>query len=203
MKISKTGSLRFWIAIIVALCIAGAAVGFLLFRPYSQSEKQPAAPVVSAPAGTAQGEDLFNLRMFYPVENRLEMIEKLLPRRTKESAIAEAVIDEYFEGPGEGLTSCVPQNVKLLGIYEGPDDVLYVDLSDELRRNFQGDALQEYLLLRGLYESLISNLQDISDVKVLVDGKETETLGGHVYLKYTLKDAVSYGYGGDEAISLE
>jgi hypothetical protein len=79
-------------------------------------------------------------------------------------------------------------------LYKGEDRVLYVDLSDEFRRNFQGDALTEFFLLKGLYESIISNVEDIQDVKVLVDGKEVETLGGHLYLLYPLKDMVSYEY---------
>lgn len=203
MKTNRSGNTRFWLPVLIILCIVGAGGSYLIFSGYFHSEKPTAAPVAIMPAGGAQEEDVFNLRMFYPVGNRIEMVEKELPRRTKESAITEAVIEEYFKGPGDGQSSCIPQNVKLLGLYRGPDQILYVDLSDELRRNFQGDALQEYLLLRGLYESLISNLQDISDIKVLVDGKEIETLGGHVYLKYTLKGAVSYEYKGDEEISLE
>lgn len=204
MKTSRAGSTKFWIPLLLILCIAAGAGGYFLLGRYFQSHKQPvAARAVPVPSGNAQEEDLFNLRMFYPVGNHIEMIEKVLPRRTKESAVIEAVIEEYFKGPGEGLTSCIPQNVKLLGLYKGADRILYVDLSDEVRRNFQGDALQEYLLLRGLYESLISNLEDISDIKVLVNGREIETLGGHVYLKYTLKNAVSYEYRGDEEISLE
>jgi spore germination protein GerM len=204
MKTSKPGSPKFWIPLLLILCIAGGAGGYFFLGRYFRPQKQPVtATAVPVPTGNAQEEDLFNLRMFYPVGNRLEMIEKVLPRRTKKSAVIEAVIEEYFKGPGQGLTSCIPQNVKLLGLYKGADQILYVDLSDEVRRNFQGDALQEYLLLRGLYESLISNLEDISDIKILVDGREIETLGGHVYLKYTLKTAVSYEYKGDEEISLE
>jgi hypothetical protein len=51
--------------------------------------------------------------------------------------------------------------------------------------------MAEFLLLKGLYESLISNIDDIQDVKVLVEGKELETLGGHLYLLYPLKDMVT------------
>ncbi|MBS1233295.1 MAG: hypothetical protein H6R42_949, partial [Nitrospirae bacterium] len=50
----------------------------------------------------------------------------------------------------------------------------------------------EFLLLKGLYESIISNVQDIQDVKILIEGKETETLGGHLFLLYPLKDMVSH-----------
>jgi hypothetical protein len=79
-------------------------------------------------------------------------------------------------------------------VYKGADRILYIDLSDEFRRNFQGDAFTEFLLLKSLYESLISNVEDIQDVKVLIEGKEAETLGGHLYLLYPLKDMVTYGY---------
>jgi spore germination protein GerM len=131
------------------------------------------------------------------------MVGKRLPRRTRQTAIAEAVIEEYFRGPGSAKTSCIPLNVKLLGLYKDPRQILYVDLSDELRRNFQGDALSEYLLLKGFYESLISNLQDVQDVKILAEGREIESLGGHVFLKYPLKDVISSEFRGDKIISGE
>ncbi|MDP3260348.1 MAG: hypothetical protein Q8M34_07160, partial [Thermodesulfovibrionales bacterium] len=53
------------------------------------------------------------------------------------------------------------------------------------------DAAAEFLLLRGLYESLMSNVYDINDVKILIEGREMESLGGHLYLSYPLKDIVS------------
>ena len=87
--------------------------------------------------------------------------------------------------------SSIPGDSRLLGVYKDTDQILYVDLSDEFRRNFQGDVYTEFFLLKGLYESLISNVPDIQDVKVLIEGKEIETLGGHLYLLYPLKDIVS------------
>ena len=51
--------------------------------------------------------------------------------------------------------------------------------------------------MKGLYESVIANVQGVTDVKVLVDGKELETLGGHFYLKYPLKGMMLYEYKGD------
>ena len=84
----------------------------------------------------------------------------------------------------------IPPGVKVLGLYQGSDGILYVDFSDELRRNFQGDAAAEFLLLRGLYESIISNVKGVDDVKVLIEGKEIESIGGHVLALYPLKATV-------------
>jgi hypothetical protein len=128
------------------------------------------------------------VRISHPREGKLEMTERKLPKRTKNIAVAEAVIEEFFRGAING--SPIPKDVKLLGLYRDMNQILYVDLSDELRRNFQGDAFDEYLVLKGMYESLISNVQDFQDLKVLVEGKEIESLGGHFFLKYPLKNTV-------------
>ncbi|OGW37896.1 MAG: hypothetical protein A2Y97_09900 [Nitrospirae bacterium RBG_13_39_12] len=136
-------------------------------------------------------EDFFSLRIYYPSGDGLQMEEKRLPRRTAQIAIAEATVEEFLKGPSSGITSGISKNVKLLGIYKDIDGIFYVDLSDEFRRNFQGDAFAEILLLKGLYKSLISNMDDIQDLKVLIEGNEIETLGGHFYLLYPLKDMVS------------
>lgn len=175
-----------WTLLIVFVFIAGAAGSYFYMKHFSPAAKQ-----------TVQGEtqpespdagDFFVVRIFQPRDGRLEMTEKKLPRRTKNIAVAEAVIEEFFRRAGNG--SHIPPDVKLLGLYRDMNQVLYVDLSDELRRNFQGDAFDEYLVLKGMYESLISNVQDFQDLKVLVEGKEIESLGGHFYLKYPLKNTI-------------
>jgi hypothetical protein len=193
-------SKKLWIALLVFFFLAGVLGSYVLFYVFSRQDKPPAA----APAATATQagpEDFFDLRMYYPVDGGLETVERKLPRRTKQYAIAEAVIEEYFKGLGDGKASIIPQNVSILGIYKGSDQILYIDLSDELRRNFQGDALSEFLLLKGLYESLLANLQGIEDVKILVEGGEMETLGGHFYLKYPLKNLASYEFRGDTRVT--
>jgi len=139
-----------------------------------------------------QTEDLFTMKIYYPVGNRLQIEERRLHRRTTQIAIAEAIVEEFLKGPVGIRVSDMPKDARLLGIYRDENRILYIDLSDEFRRNFQGDALTEFLLLKGLYESLSSNLAEIEDVKILIEGREIETLGGHLYLSFPLKDMVSY-----------
>ncbi len=175
--------------ILLALIFLGGVTGGYLYFMKIFSREKPSEEAVETLTRT---EDLFPLRIYYPAGDRLRIEERKLPRRTVQIAIAEATVEEYLKGPAGAAASNIPRDVRLLGLYKDTDRILYVDLSDEFRRNFQGDALSEFLVLRGLYESLVSNIQDIQDVKVLIEGKEIETLGGHLYLLYPLKDMVSH-----------
>jgi hypothetical protein len=178
------------IAALILLFLGGVTGGYLYFAKVILTEKAP-----SEDAGMVnKSEDLFALRMYYPVGDHLQIEERRLPRRILPMTIAEAAVEQYLKGPVDAKTSGIPQNAKLLSLYKGADGVLYVDVSEEFRRNFRGDALTEFLLLKGLYQSIISNVEDIQDVKVLIEGKETETLGGHLSLLFPLKDMVSYEF---------
>jgi len=175
-----------WITLIVFFFIAGAAGSYVFMRYFGPAQNQPLhnEPLIQS----VDGQDLMVIRLYVPKSGKLETAEKKLPRRTKSIAIAEAVIEEFFRTPASD--SPIPQGVKVLGIYRDASLNLYLDLSDELRRNFQGDALAEFLVLKGMHDSLLANLQDFQDLKILVEGKEIESLGGHFYLKYPLKSTL-------------
>jgi len=178
--------------IAAVLLIGLTAGGYYFFRNFTitKQQKSPSQPE-SRDAVQGQQIDAVTIRLSYPVGGRLEVAEKSIPRRIRTSALAEAVIEEYFKLPVNAEDSVIPAHVKILGLYRDATQILYIDLSDELRRNFHSDALSEYLLLKGLYETVVANIPDIQDVKVLVEGKEIETLGGHVLLRYPLKNTIS------------
>jgi spore germination protein GerM len=179
------------IVLLVLLFFAGGTGGYLYFSKVISRDRSASEGMSESSAKT---EDLFLLRLYYPSGNQLQLEERSHLRVTGQTAIAIATVEEYLKGPAAGAASNMQKDVKLLGVYRGADKVLYVDLSDEFRRKFQGDALAEIFLMKGLYESIISNVEDVQDVKVLIEGKEVETLGGHFYLLYPLKEMVAYEY---------
>jgi len=185
MPVSKKKIL--WFLIFVLLFLGGIAGGFFYFSGGLGPEH------VAAPAQQEekQGDDTSFIRVYYPSEGRLIMEERRVKRQVSPSAMAEEVVKEFLRGPSNMTKSAVPAGTKLLGIYPGNDGILYVDLSDEFRRNFQGDALTEFMLLKGLYDSIISNVTGVDDVKVIIEGKEMESVGGHFFALYPLKDALS------------
>lgn len=190
---------KVFIIIVLIVIIAAAGAGALYFSVKHQR------PTIGKEAGTdtrvpASGsDDLSGVRIYYPVDGGLQMKERRLPRRSKQTGMAEAILEEYFRGPGNGASIAIPREVKIMGLYRDAAQMLYIDLSDEFRRNFHGDALAEYLVLKGIYESLMTNVQDIQDIKILVEGKEIESMGGHLSLKFPLKNIVSADAKGARA----
>ncbi|GBE04784.1 hypothetical protein BMS3Abin10_00400 [bacterium BMS3Abin10] len=83
---------------------------------------------------------------------------------------AEDIIKAYME----------PHNVKLLDLYMDKNGIIYADLSSELRKNFNGDASEEYQLILDLYDRMKKSIPGFSSLKILIDGKEVESFGGHI-----------------------
>lgn len=185
-----------WMLLVACILVVSIATGYFLIRTALVSEK--ASPAEVAQDVSQNFGDYFFVRIYYPLRGRILFREIRLPKRTKQLAIAEAVIEEFFREPDAEEVSYVPHTVRLRGLYRDPDKILYIDLSNEFQRNFHGDALMEYLLLKSLHESLLSNLQEFRDFKILVEGKEIETLGGHYFLKHTLNNTLLYEYTGEE-----
>ncbi|HYA32232.1 MAG TPA: GerMN domain-containing protein, partial [Thermodesulfovibrionales bacterium] len=176
-----------WVLVFAFLFLGGIAGGFFYFS-------KNGGPAQTTPAQRQEeklSEDSSFIRVYYPSEGRLIMEERRVKRQASLLPITEEIAKEFLKGPSGAAESNVPVGTKLLGVYAGNDGILYVDFSDEFRRNFQGDALSEFLLLKGLYDSIISNVTGVDDVKVLVEGKEIESIGGHLFALYPLKNTVS------------
>lgn len=176
-----------WGLIFVLLFLGGIVGGFLYFSRNFGAEKMK-APVAQE---ERRDEDFSFVRVYYPSEGRLIMEERRIRRQVSIAPLAEEIVEEFLRGPSNAGKSLVPSGTKLLSAYYGTDGIVYVDLSEEFRRNFQGDALAEYLLLKGLYDSIISNVTGVDDVKIIVEGKEIESIGGHFFAQYPLKNTVA------------
>ncbi|MFN3396759.1 MAG: GerMN domain-containing protein [Thermodesulfovibrionales bacterium] len=176
-----------WIGIFLLLFISGMTGGYIYFLG---REKGSFIENGIRKEESIQDTDLSIIKVYYPVKDKLLMEERKVRRQTSTPSMASAVIEEFLKCPSIEQGCLIPEGTRLLNVYIGKDGILYTDLSDEVRRNFQGDAYGELLLLKGLYESIISNLSGIEDIKILVEGKEIESLGGHISILYPLKNTV-------------
>lgn len=176
-----------WVSVFVLLFSGGIAGGYFYFAgTFGNTQK---GEIMAEPQ--KQADDSSFVKVYFPSEGRLIMEERKVKRLGSVTVSAEEIVEEFLKGPSQRGKSDVPPGTKVLGLYFGTDGILYVDLSDEFRRNFHGDALSEFLLLKGLYESIISNVNGVGDVKILIEGKEMESVGGHLLILYPLKNTLA------------
>ena len=97
-----------------------------------------------------------------------------------------------MQPPPEGVISAIPAGTKVRAVYLSPRGEAYIDLTADAVRGHTGGSLDEALAVFALVNVLTVNLPDITAVQILVDGKEVDTLAGHVDLRHPLKRALEW-----------
>ena len=114
--------------------------------------------------------------LLLPEENEIFRTERLTDQ-------AKQVIELLARGPaGEGAVSALPQGSRLRSLYLFEDGLAVVDFSGEISWAHPGGVWGERASVYAVVNSLVFNFPSIRRVKILVDGREAETLAGHLSL---------------------
>jgi hypothetical protein len=197
----KDSPLKVAIGIISFIVLIGALVagGVFMVKLYSDilGSGVEFKPKASVPTIGKENKlrpvnrDYMVLELYFPSGNSFEGEQRSVPRASSVRGIARIVIEEFLSGPTGRSKGIIPGKSSLNGLFLGEDSILYIDLSDEFRRNFQGNAMQEYALLKAFNKSIMKNVFQVKGIKLLVDGREVDSVGGHIYVGGLLGDAVS------------
>jgi germination protein M len=145
----------------------------------------PKGSADDAPAGLADTRRI-QATLFYISEIGTELVTVVreVPYGASPSEQARLILEAQLQTP-EGQASAIPAGTKLRGLFLGGKGEAYVDLSAEAR-GATGGTLDEALAVYAIVNALTTNLPDVTAVQILVDGKEVDTLAGHVDLREPL-----------------
>jgi hypothetical protein len=164
-----------------------AALGWLLRRPVPGSES-PAAPTAAATPDPAAPR--INATLYFASEDGQRLVASQQEVRLGGSIVeqARAILDAQFSTtPPEGLTSTIPEGAAVRGIYVSSQNEVFVDLEPTARSKHPGGSMQELLTVYTIVNALLTNLPTLQQVQILIDGREADTLAGHVDLRRPLK----------------
>jgi len=97
------------------------------------------------------------------------------------------IIQGLINGSRRGLMRTIPPDTQLRALYISKDGTAYVDLTKELTTRHSGGIQMERLTIYAIVNSLILNVSEIEAVKILIDGRESLTLAGHMDLRFPFK----------------
>lgn len=99
---------------------------------------------------------------------------------------ARHVLDAQLAPASRGRLSAIPAGVKVRAIYFTSKGDAYVDLSREIISGHPGGSLNEALTVYSIVFALTTNVREITAVQILVDGRQIDTLAGHIDLRQPL-----------------
>jgi hypothetical protein len=99
-------------------------------------------------------------------------------------ALVEAQLAATAPSP---LVSTVPGGTKLRGFYVSEKNEAFVDLDMTIRDKHPGGSLNELFTVYTIVNAVATNLPDLQNVQLLIDGHEVDTLAGHVDLRRPLR----------------
>jgi len=172
------------------LTIVAAGLGWLLFvgLPRWYGPRAPGAIAAAPSQPPAPPGRKIKAHLFYVTDDgtQLTSVERDVTYGEGSMEQAKAIINAQIAPATEPLVSPVPAGTTLRALFVTPKGEAYVDLSRELAEAHPGGSLNELLTVHALVDALTVNLPAISAVQVLIDGKEVETLAGHVDLRRPL-----------------
>jgi len=176
---------------VAILTVTAVVLGWLLFIGLPRWYGAPAATrAVAAPSATAPlppGRKI-KARLFYVADDGMRLVASERDVAFGEGTVQQAreIINAQIAPVAEPLLSAVPPGTQLRSLFVGEHGDAYVDLSRQVASSHQGGSLNELLTVYTIVNALTANLPAVTSVQLLVEGKEVDTLAGHVDLRRPL-----------------
>jgi germination protein M len=180
---ARRNQLRAYRAGLVLLAVTTAVLGTTLWRIYPEyrrlKEQKPvrAAAVVQPDQLEVSKPLVAQLYFARVVEGKQRMVA--MPRELPSGlGVARTALEELLRGEvPRGCERPLPPGTEVRGIsIEG--GVATLDFSEELREGFRGGSDNEQVTVYSIVNTLTS-LPTIERVRILVEGRSINTLGGH------------------------
>ena len=145
------------------------------------------------PAALPPGVPHITAALFYAAANGQALVQT-----RREVVLAEGIVPQgreilaaQLQGAPSPYTSVIPQGTTLRAFYVTDRGDAFVDLSQEASSRHSGGSSAELLTVYAIVNAITANLPTVQRVQILIDGKEADTLAGHVDLRRPLQQDLS------------
>jgi spore germination protein GerM len=180
-----------------AIVLFGIAAAWVLFvgLPRWYAARQAPATPAAGPAGAAPALAVRKITatLYYVGEDGMALVpaQREIPFGATVVEQARAIVEAQIAA-APPLVSAIPAGTRLRDVFVTERGDAFVDLSGEVAAKHPGGSLAEILTVYTLIDALTVNLPAVTRVQILVDGKEVDTLAGHVDLRHPLAKSLEW-----------
>jgi spore germination protein GerM len=169
---------------IIGALLLGLGLWLVLAMLPGILSRQPEEPAAS-PAADAADARRIQANLFYVSADGAELVSVVreVPFGATAAEQATRIVEAQVRTPTDGNVSAIPNGTKVRAVFLGAHGDAYVDLSSEVSIGHGGGTLNEALAVFAIVNAITSNLPDVTAVQILVDGKEVDSLAGHLDLR--------------------
>ena len=127
----------------------------------------------------------------------LAAVKREVPLGEGPRAQGRQILQSELEAAPAPYLSLIPPGTMLRAFYVTERGDAFVDLSPEVSTMHPGGSTNELLTVYAIVNAVTANLSSVQRVQILIDGKQADTLAGHVDLRRPFERDTSLGEGNE------
>jgi spore germination protein GerM len=171
-----------WGIATILLVLLGGALWWLMDVPRS---RETSTDTADQGGSAAPGEEL-SIWYASQQEDALVSERRHVPPSLTPIDRARASLQELIAGPESHAVRTIPTEVKIRELFIDDQGTAYIDFSEALSQTHPGGPWAELLTIRSMMQTLVGNVPEIKRVQIMIEGREVETLAGHVDIRRPL-----------------
>lgn len=177
-----------YILVGILILLAGVPILFMIagHRRESIGQASMATPFSPSPVADTMRR-VVHLYFSEPDHSGLTAETRELPDPGNPSELGKNIVQALIDGPEGKGERTLPASAVVRNVFVADDGTAYVDFDGKAAADHPGGVETELISIYSVVNSLVLNLEEISAVKLLIEGRESETLAGHVDLRFPFK----------------
>ena len=171
-----------WVIAGIMLVLMAAALWWLLGTP---GRGRTSLSTTERNDHPASGEEL-SIWFASPQEDALVAERRRVPQGATSFERAKASLQELIAGPRSDALPTISAEVTIRELFIDEHGMAYIDFTEALSQTHPGGPWTEILTLRSILQTLSANVPEIRRVQILIEGREVETLAGHLDIRRPL-----------------
>lgn len=179
-------TLRRAIPVVVGVALLGLLAWGVVALLQRLGGQPQAVPVTTTPLTPVESAHI-SATLFYatPEGDALVSVRREIPLAEGVVAQGREILTAQFGDAPSPYVSAIPDGTTLRAFYVTETGDAFVDVSG-ISAAHPGGSLTELLTVHAIVNSVTANLPAVQRVQILVDGKEVDTIAGHVDIRRPL-----------------
>jgi hypothetical protein len=169
--------------ILVLSLIISCVLGFLVF--FFLTLFDSVYPPVTGKGGKEKSRERQQVTLYFSDTNERFLFpeKRYIPQDKSREGQATELIKALVDGSKTGLVNTFSPKTDIISVKIESDQTARINFGQNLATNHPGGSASEMATVYSLANTLITNIPEIKKVKILIEGKEQESLKGHIDIR--------------------